>query len=59
MVKCNVCGEKATQIADVEYDGAIPDYAKNGIIAACDACKNGSTFLQKQNWRRLEYVGGH
>lgn len=59
-MKCQLCDKKATRIANVKnmvglWDGAMPDYARTGIIVMCTEHIMANTFNRLQGWEVLEY----
>ena len=60
-MRCQLCNEKATRIANLEknpvnWDGAKPDYARTGIIVMCVAHTKANTFNQMLVWENLDQV---
>lgn len=60
-MKCQLCNQKATRIANLEkhpvnWDGAKPDYARTGIIVMCEAHTKANTFNQMLVWEKLGQV---
>jgi len=60
-MKCQLCENKATRIANLEknpinWDGAKPDYARTGIIVCCDAHTKANTFNSLLRWETLEDI---
>jgi hypothetical protein len=58
-MKCQLCENKATRIANLEknpinWDGAKPDYARTGIIVMCDTHTRANTFNMSLVWEKLE-----
>lgn len=60
-MKCLLCDATATRIADlnkhpINWDGAVPDYARTGIIVCCEEHIHANTFNSLLTWERLEYM---